>query len=186
MEHLLRDGLRFGYVVEVPYSVRLGKYSDQVWWAIRVEKLTLVEDRRGSTLQDSLKFQVLYGFPATSQEFIFQPDQKKRDRDGVLFSWRFLVEHTSSSKSGFSSAGSCGNSSEDVSDESFEQDAGSGNIKRKVSNVALDGSRGKGGLEKKRKLYRLESTLELSRGTGKAMLGDNLVSKEAGGRWTKW
>ena len=68
MEELLSSGLRFGCTVEVLYSVKAEKCAaKQVWWPARVDKVQLVQDRRGSTLTALLKFQAQHGFPVASE-----------------------------------------------------------------------------------------------------------------------
>lgn len=139
MENLLSAGLRFGCTVEVQYSVTGGKSSaQQVWWPARVEKVQLVQDRRGSMLTALLKFQALHGFPAALEQVLFQPDSMLRDKEGVQLRWRFPVAENSSDDPDPSSKSS-EQGEEDMTDELYDPEmGGEGKSKRKGSSVGND------------------------------------------------
>lgn len=93
MEGLLTQGLRFGAVIEVFFTVEKGEEEPQkLWWPASVEKVSLIQDHRGTTLSANIKFHAMHGFRSSSQTMTFQEDQQVRDRGGVVYSWRFVPE----------------------------------------------------------------------------------------------
>ena len=90
MDNLLVEGLSYGACIEIFYNVSTQDGSSKkVWWPCNVEKISLVQDKRGTTISASLRYQAMLGFRSCTEQVIFREDQEVQDKDGTRYSWSF-------------------------------------------------------------------------------------------------
>lgn len=89
MVSLLNQGLSFGSVIELYYTLTRSESQENIWWPASIDKLNLVQDHRGTTLSATIKFHARHGFRASSTTVIFKGENEVQHRDGTMYSWRF-------------------------------------------------------------------------------------------------
>ena len=90
MDKLLAEGLSYGASIEIFYNVSTQDgLSRKVRWPCNVEKISFVQDKRGTTLSASLRYQAMLGFRSCTNQVVFREDQEVQDKHGTCYSWRF-------------------------------------------------------------------------------------------------
>ena len=108
VKHLL-DNLRFGSSLEIFYTIARPSSTEKLWWPCCVEKLTFTQDKRGSALTASVRFEARHGFRSSVEQFVFQDEKHLMDKTGTEYCWRIRetrddvdVDVIASSSSGIS------------------------------------------------------------------------------------
>ena len=70
--------------MDVLYSITRGRGRERrVWWPATVERVMVVEDKSGITFSGDLRFDGMFGFMSSVEEFDILADSQVMDKKGV-------------------------------------------------------------------------------------------------------
>ena len=152
MNKLLVEGLSFGASIEIFYTVSTENGSSRkVWWPCTVERISLVQDKRGTTLSASVRYQAMLGFRSCTDQVIFREDQEVQDKHGTCYSWRFPPQVSDSEDAQTSSEESC------ERDENYDPSKAQVLGKRHACEIEQEGGhQDEQGLQNQRDICRLD------------------------------